>query len=429
MSSGLSQGSNNQPRRLKILLISNHRRFKVYFRGYPWARELARRGHDVDLFCHADTARVQTSVEHVDGFRIVSSPDMLVGALRQGWDPYCAVRRAAFLWRENKDYDIIHCLDTRPAVIGPGLLLARARGIPIVSDWIDWWGRGGLIAERRPRWYQMLFGGFETWFEEHFRARLDGLSTISHALQDRGIKLGCDRNRSIVINGAADLDTFGAPASKDAARDKLGLPRDVPVLGFSGLDVLIDLPLAVQAFAIVRKTLPNARLLLVGPSAQDLAACDVDGETAKAVHAIGKVPYGQLPELLPAADAFLLPFPNKIVNVGRWPNKVGDYMAVGRPTISNPVGELVELFARHDIGRLADETPEAMAAAAVALLSDAQTCARLGENARRAAEMDLSWQTQVGRLEQWYRDILAAVKSGHRETCAGLKSELSTETG
>ena len=36
-------------RPLRILLVSNHRRFKVYFRGYPWARELARRGHEVDL--------------------------------------------------------------------------------------------------------------------------------------------------------------------------------------------------------------------------------------------------------------------------------------------------------------------------------------------------------------------------------------------
>src|SRR5262249_28502916 len=94
---------------LSVLLVTNHRRFKVYFRGYPWARELARRGHRVDLLCHADTARWQTKSEHIDGFRIVASPDLLVGAARQGWDPYCAARRAAFLFREGKDYDIIHC--------------------------------------------------------------------------------------------------------------------------------------------------------------------------------------------------------------------------------------------------------------------------------------------------------------------------------
>src|SRR5688572_8750385 len=72
---------------LRIALISNHRRFKVHFRGYPWARELAKRGHEVDLFCHADTAFLNTRTEIVYGFRIIENPDLLYGAARQGWDP------------------------------------------------------------------------------------------------------------------------------------------------------------------------------------------------------------------------------------------------------------------------------------------------------------------------------------------------------
>ena len=392
---------------MNILLITNHRRFKVYFRGYPWARELARRGHSVDLFCHADTERWRTAVEHVDGFRIVSNPDLLVGALRQGWDPYCAARRALRLWSENKKYDIIHCLDTRPAVILPALLVARMRGIPIVSDWIDWWGRGGLIAERRPGWYRVLFGGLETWFEEHFRARLDGLSTISAALRDRGVSLGCDPIRSVVINGAADLDTFATPATRREARERVGIPPDAAVLGFSGLDVLIDLPLAVRAFEIVRRTIPDVRLLLVGPDRNAITRIGIDPAALDAVYAIGKIPHRELPQLLPAADVFLLPFPNKIANVGRWPNKIGDYMAVGRPIVSNPVGELVELFGRYDIGRLVAETPEAVAAEAISLLRDPDLCEQMGRNARAAAEGELSWQSQVSRLEDWYEEILA----------------------
>ena len=112
-------------RPLRILLVSNHRRFKINFRAHPWARELARLGHEVDVMCHADTERWRTRIERVDGFRIIENPDLLVGALRQGWDPYCAFRRARFLAREDKTYDIIHCLDTRLAVIWPALWYAR----------------------------------------------------------------------------------------------------------------------------------------------------------------------------------------------------------------------------------------------------------------------------------------------------------------
>jgi len=320
------------PRPLSILLISNHRRFKIHFRAYPWARELARLGHDVDVFCHADTERWRTRIVHADGFRIVENPDMLVGALRQGWDPYCAVRRGMFLNREHKQYDIIHCLDTRLAVIWPALRYARANGIPIVSDWIDWWGRGGLIQERRPRWYQLLFGGVETWFEEHYRAKLNGLSAISAALVERAVSLGCERDRCIVINGAADLDTFAAPASREEARACAGLPANAPVVCFSGLDVLIDLPMAIKAFEIILHELPDARLLLVGPDERTARAMVSTPGTMASITALGPVAYKQLPKILAAADVFLMPYPDKVVNVGRWPNKIGDYMAVGRPT-------------------------------------------------------------------------------------------------
>lgn len=401
------------PRRpLRILLISNHRRFKIHFRAYPWARELTRLGHEVDVMCHANTERVSTRVRVEHGFRIIENPDLLVGALRQGWDPYCAARRARFLFRESKAYDLIHCLDTRLAVIWPALAYARAKSIPIVSDWIDWWGRGGLIQERRPRWYQVLFGGVETWFEEHYRNRLDGLTAISHALLERAVALGCPRDRCIVINGAADLDTFANPAAKDEARARVQLPTRAPVLCFSGLDVLIDLPLAVKAFELVRRDVPDARLLLVGPDERTVRDMVGDPSAMDAVVALGPVPYGDLPKILPAADAFLMPYPNKVVNIGRWPNKIGDYMAVARPTVSNPVGEVKMLFERHEVGVLCDETPAAMARAAADLLRDPARADALGTNARRVAENELNWAHQVTRLESWYYDILSRARSG-----------------
>lgn len=399
-------------RPLKILLISNHRRFKINFRAHPWARELTRRGHTVDVLCHANTARWRTRVEEVDGFRVIENPDMLVGALRQGWDPYCALRRGWFLFQEGGDYDLIHCLDTRLAVIWPALAYARAKGIPIVSDWIDWWGRGGLIQERRPRWYQMLFGGIETWFEEHYRPKLNGLTAISHALVDRAVQLGCDRERCAVIHGGADLATFRDIPAKPDAKQALGMAPDVPVLCFSGLDVLIDLPLAVAAFERVLDTVPACRLLLVGPRLDQVRGFFEKREALAQVHALGPVPFASLPQHLAAADVFLMPYANKVSNVGRWPNKVGDYMAVGRPTVSNPVGEVAWLFAHHAIGALADETPEAMAAASVELLNDPARAEAIGRRARQTAETVFAWDKQIIHLEDWYYALLEALHRG-----------------
>ena len=192
---------------------------------------------------------------------------------------------------------------------------------------------------------------------------------------------------------------------------RVGLPADVPVVCFSGLDVLTDLPLAVRAFEIVRAQRPDARLLLVGPTEEEALTAWRAGSsmaaTARAVRALGKVPHQELPDVLPAADLFLLPFPGKIANIGRWPNKIGDYMAVGRPTVANPVGELGELFRRYPVGLLAGDTPAEMAAAALRLLDDPDLANAIGRGAREAAETELSWASQIARLEAWYQRILA----------------------
>ncbi|MBX7256430.1 MAG: glycosyltransferase family 4 protein [Candidatus Hydrogenedentes bacterium] len=393
-------------RPLRILLVSNHRRFKINFRAHPWARELADRGHDVDVMCHADTERWRTRIEHVDGFRIVESPDLLFGALRQGWDPVCAYRRYAFLMRENKSYDIIHCLDTRLAVIWPALAYAKAKGIPIVSDWIDWWGRGGLIKERRPWWYKLLFSWIEVFFEEAYRARLDGLTAISNALVERAEGLGMVRDRCLFIPGGANVRAFANVPGKEDAKTALGIAPETPVVCFSGLDVLIDLGMAVRAFELLLELDPSITLLLVGPTETDARSHVAHSQSLANILALGPVSYRELPIKLAAADVFLMPYTNKVSNVGRWPNKIGDYMCVGRPTVSNPVGEVRRLFEKHELGLLTEETPESMAEAAWSLLCDDERSSRIGLNARRVAENDYAWDKLIVSLESWYYDLI-----------------------
>lgn len=411
---------------LRILLVSNHRRFKINFRAHPWASELAARGHDVDVMCHADTARWKTKVEHVDGFRIIESPDLLVGALRQGWDPMCALRRGLFLFREGKPYDVIHCLDTRLAVIWPSLAYARAKNLPIVSDWIDWWGRGGLISERRPGWYRVFFGWIEVYFEEAYRARLDGLTAISHALMERAIALGVPRDRCLVVPGGANLQVFRESISKQDSKAQLGLSPETPVVCFSGLDVLIDLPLAVQAFELLLGKYPELHLLLAGPTEHDVRPHLRDAASMANVRALGPVPYRKLPDCLAAADVFLMPYATKISNIGRWPNKVGDYMAIGRPTVSNPVGEVKWLFEKYDIGALAEENPESMAEQVTKYLDDPTLLEETGSRARQIAEEVFTWNRLLDQLETWYYKLIetrAATPAATTHTGARMSTE------
>jgi glycosyltransferase involved in cell wall biosynthesis len=167
--------------------------------------------------------------------------------------------------------------------------------------------------------------------------------------------------------------------------------------------------------------------LLVGPTEAQARRLLTDPQAWAGVRALGPIPFAKLPEHLAAADIFLTPYSNEIANVGRWPNKVGDYMAVGRPIVSNPVGEVKWLFDTHAVGVLADETPESFADAVLALLRDPAAADAMGREARRVAETVFAWDQQISKLESWYFMVLDGVsalepRSNRREVASCLSS-------
>jgi glycosyltransferase involved in cell wall biosynthesis len=152
---------------------------------------------------------------------------------------------------------------------------------------------------------------------------------------------------------------------------------------------------------------PGTVLLLVGPTpglVQKLASND---SGAGRIICTGPVPYAELPKYLAAADVFLMPYTSKISNIGRWPNKIGDFMCIGRPTVSNPIGEVKRLFEEFEIGTLAAETVESMADAVLALLDNPERAGTIGQRARAAADNVFAWERLIEGLERWYYQILS----------------------
>jgi len=116
--------------------------------------------------------------------------------------------------------------------------------------------------------------------------------------------------------------------------------------------------------------------------------------------------FEELSTYLSCADLFILPFPNKIYNVGRWPNKIGEYISLGRPTISNPVGDIKKLFETYNIGLLANWDPDDFADKIIYLIENPSIANQLGENARQVAVHRYNWSILINRLEEFYYNIL-----------------------
>jgi len=390
----------------KILMISHHRLFKSWLRPGILARGLVQNGHQVTMMVVAENARFHFKRSLIDGVDVIEAPDLTSGRLRSGWDPVSIWRRIRCVRRLDTDYDLIHLFETRPATIYPGLAARRRMKVPMLIDWIDWWGRGGLIEINRPAWYRLLFGGMETYYEEHFRTLADANTVMCHGLVERAVGLGVPRETILHLRNGADHERF-CPRPMADVRSQLGLAPDTFIAGFASLDSFYDLEQILRGMKQLLAGGTPARLLLIGKSDAGVRSRVAAMGLAEHTDYSGFAPDDIYPLYLNACDVLLMPFPETNYNIGRWPNKFGEYLASGRPVIFNSVGDLqdFDLPGSEAVGIACEFSAEAFAAAMRQLYESPELADRLGDNARQAALRELNWPHQIGRLEALYTSL------------------------
>ena len=383
-------GTSDGGPRLRVLMLNHNVVWRsTFFRAFYLARELADLGHEATIATISASRRLRPQTYELENVRIVETPDLGIGLARTGWDPWDTFWRCRRFLGEG--FDIVHGFDCRPVVLAPSLLLSRRRRIPWVSDWADCWGgEGGAISQRKSWVGRVAFRPLETWLEESFRHRARAVTVTSRTLLERAIGLGLPRSSVHYLPSGANVRTVTV-RDRAECRLSLGLPVDGPMACFVGW-VQYDLELAIRAFAVARAGIPGARLLLVGPRNREAARLVGDLGLSGAVTDFGPRPFEEIPTFLGAADVLLLPMSDNLMNRARGPIKLGDYLAAGRAIVANPVGDLVEIFERDDVGLLAGETPESYGAAIAALLGDRDRADRMGSRARAVAEERYAWR-------------------------------------
>ena len=123
------------------------------------------------------------------------------------------------------------------------------------------------------------------------------------------------------------------------------------------------------------------------------------------LHYAGVIPYDQLQQILACGDVMMLPLSNRTINVARFPNRFGDYLAAGRPVATNQTGEVGEIVTREEIGIAAPDDPQAYAQAITGLLANHALAAQMGAKARQLAETCFSWHAMAKETESLYQKV------------------------
>ena len=399
-----------------------------FVRAHSLARGLVSNGHRVTIWCAGERSRARNSAPDdvgagFDGVEVVSFDGVVPRRLRHGGlDPLelCARLRAASQLRNATGpvFDVVHGFGHRPTVAWTGRALRRWLGIPYLADWADLWGMEG-IGGRRQGLSRTLLGRADEFWERRVyscggRWGVDGLSVITSDLARRASAFGVADERIHLCPVGADVRSI-VPEDRGAARERAGLPADRPTVCYVGFNNY-DATYLAHAFVALARRVPNVHMLMVGIQLPEFdAILEREGLSNRVIHR-GVVPHADLGSQLACGDVMLLPYLDRPINRGRYPNKIGDYMAAGRPTVANPTGDLPHLFERTGCGVLAGEDPEDFAAAAAALLEDPARASALGRRARTAAEQDTSWQALASDLADFYRRArVAAAPQGTAE--------------
>lgn len=387
------------PNPLRILMLVHNVTYRgggTFYRAFQLGRCLAERGHALTLACSAATGYWRMQTLPNGGVTRAEFAGLLPARWRYGYDFVEAALRARWVARQAGRHDVVHAFDSRPTVIYPALAAQRL-GATLVMDWCDWLGRGGAVEERPNPLVRALLRPVETHYEEAFRTRAAATTVINRALGERARRLGVSPASILRLPSGADTQHVHV-LERDAARRAIGLPVEATLLGYLGSLFPADAQLLAETFVQVRRVRPEVRLVMIG---RPQAALRLPG-----VHAVGYVDALRLNQFLAACDVLLLPLADSIANRGRWPSKLMDYFAVGRPTVGCAVGEVGEVLAATGAGVSCAPTPEAFAAAILRLLGSRIERETLGRAARQAAEGPYNWRVLSQQVEALYQSLV-----------------------
>jgi glycosyltransferase involved in cell wall biosynthesis len=281
-----------------------------------------------------------------------------------------------------------------------GLAIARMNGAPLVLDVRDLWPAAATSL-------MQISPGRETRVAEVIERRLyraaAAVTAVTRPFCDHVDVIRGQGARSVLLPNGTLPQFFVDGDGRN--EDRLGVPQDRFLVTFAGtLGIAQALPSALDA---AEQLDGSAELLFVGdgPMKGIVADLAVDKDLHN-VHFHPQIPLEQIPPVLRASDALLVPLSAHPTFEQFVPSKMIDYMAVGRPVILSAAGEAARILQLSGGGiAVAPEAPEELARAIRWIAEHPDEAAEMGRRGRQFAARRLR-SVQAERLEHVLLDVV-----------------------
>jgi glycosyltransferase involved in cell wall biosynthesis len=396
---------------------------QIYDDDYPWdvriekvGRALVEAGHQVCLATrNRKRAPLQEQVDTMDVWRMPPLP-LLPAKLdvKLMFPAFFSPRWIAHIGRvaASNDVDalIVRDLPLAPTAIMIGQVLRR----PVVLDMAENYPAAlraihehktptvGDHLARNPLLAQFVEDACLPW--------LDHTLVVCEENRQRLLDKGASPDKVTVIGNTPNLDTF--VLKEDVVHEARRRFEGAFVLVYVGaIDPFRGLDTIIEALPTIGQAIPNIRLAILG---QGQGQGQVEAHARRLgvlemVDFIGFRPLADLPAFISSGDVGVIPHHRNDHIDTTLPNKLFDYMALGRPVLSTDARPLRRIIESEGSGLVYRSGDAADFAAKVVVLHDGGRRAEMGSKGRASVERRYNW----GRDAQLLVDACEALQGGH----------------
>ena len=299
-----------------------------------------------------------------------------------------SVGMAWAMWRQAKQYDLVHlnCLVYTHVVYG--YRIAKRLGVPVVIT---------------PHAHIEQEQTYNIGFQREALLGADHVIAVTTAERDRFLEIGVNPWQVSVTGNGLNLSEYQHDMDTASARQKLGLPQDAFIMLFLGRKVHYKgWHLALEAFVSLRRQYPQLHFLAVGPETDESAQLWTKYRHMPGIHVMGKVSESEKLAALQACDCLVLPSVGEafgIVFLEAW--------LMGKPVIGLRTKAVASLVQHGYDGLLAEPGNLADLATTLAyLVTHPKLACQMGERGRQKVLQHYTTEHIAAKTEAIYSQTL-----------------------
>lgn len=362
--------------------------------AYEIVSRLAARGHEV----HAVAPSVALRGRAPSTLRAYEIP-MRRRSLSARARYMMAVRRLYERLARERPFDVIHQLN--PVFAGISLAFAGDPTPVVLGAYVGEWPADAettdLMGSIRVPFAPALRRAVATAQQRHASALVVATPAAESLIVERRRHAG----KLVRIPHGIDPSIF-------RASDAFDEPRDPTILFLGGTERRKGIYTLLDAFALVRRAVPECRLVVGGAGGRLAAvrAYVADRPEAASVDFLGPVERRDVPALFRRATVFCAPSNGEPFGMS-----LLEAMASGKPVVVTDAGGPAHIVERGGGEKVPVGDAPALAAALVRVLESPARRREMGSFNRRLVERDYAWDRVIDRFEETYAAVAAGVRA------------------